>query len=83
MPGFVQHEPRPGVTYPQILVTDDSSARWRRIALGLGGPLLGLVTFLVLTPLVTAGLIGLGWLLAGSPQSWIDYYRAAARFELP
>ncbi|HQY99160.1 MAG TPA: type II CAAX endopeptidase family protein [Propionicimonas sp.] len=82
--GFVAHEPKPGVTYPEVLVVDErGEAPLRRIALGLGGPLLGLITFLTLTPLVTAGLIWLGWVLAGSPGDWLGFYRSAAKFELP
>ena len=63
MTSAVLHEPRPGVTYPEVLLVAENESPARRIALGLGGPLAGVITFLVVTPLVTAGLIGLGWVL--------------------
>ena len=59
MTSAVLHEPRPGVTYPEVLLVAENESPARRIALGLGGPLAGVITFLVVTPLVTAGLIGL------------------------
>ena len=83
MTSAVLHEPRPGVTYPEVLLVAENESPARRIALGLGGPLAGVITFLVVTPLVTAGLIGLGWVLAGSPGDWRSFYAAAAKFEEP
>lgn len=65
---LVRNEPQPGVTYPEVLVVDDPlRARWRTVMLGVGGAMLGLITYVVLAPWVVTGVIALFWLAEGSP----------------
>mgnify|MGYP000853102021 CR=1 FL=1 len=65
---FVKYEPQPGVTYPEVLmVADPLRARWRTIMLGIGGCMLGLITYVILAPWVQIGVMALFWLAAGSP----------------
>ena len=67
---LVKYEPRPGVTYPEVLVVDDPlRARWRTIMLGVGGSMLGVITYVALAPWVVTGVIALFWLAEGSPGS--------------
>lgn len=81
---LVRHEPQPGVTYPEVLIVDAPLAsRWRVIALGLGGSLLGVISFYVFTRALITFIVWVGWLLAGSPGDLQTYGRAAAAFELP
>jgi membrane protease YdiL (CAAX protease family) len=81
---WVQHEPLPGASYAAALVVDDpTEPRWRVIARGLLGPLLGLTTYVVFTPVVVSALLGLSWLASGSPGTWTEYSRSAASFQLP
>lgn len=80
----VEHEPQPGVGYAEVLVVHDPLAtRWRVVAKGLLGPLLGLTTYIVFTPVVLAALFGLAWFASGSPGTWGTFSAAAARYELP
>ena len=84
MSRWVQHEPQPEVSYADVLVLDDPlRPRWRVIARGLLGPLLGLVTYLLITPVAAYALFGLFWLASGTPGTWTEYTRAAASFQLP
>jgi membrane protease YdiL (CAAX protease family) len=81
---FITHEPRPGVSYPEVLGVDAPQvSRWRVIALGLGGSLLGVITFYVFTRAFITLIVWLGWLLSGKPGDLASYGTAAARFELP
>ncbi len=81
---WVRHEPLSGVTYPAVLMVDDpGEPRWRVVARGMLGPLLGLVTYVVLMPVVLSVLVGVAWLAAGSPDSWGDFLRAAVAYEFP
>ncbi len=82
--GLVKHEPEPGVTYPEVLIVNAPLAsRWRVIALGLGGCLLGIITFFVFTRALITFIVWLGWQFSGSPGDLVAYGRAAAAFELP
>ena len=74
--------PPPGVTYPQVL-SDDGPLDVRTAARCLFGVLLGLVTFLVLTPLVTQLITLAGWNVAGRPGDFVEYYVAGRAFETP
>lgn len=74
--------PPPGVGYPEVLC-DQGPLAVRTAARGLGGVLLGLVTFLVLTPAVTQLVMLIGWNLAGRPGGFADYYAAGRAFESP
>jgi membrane protease YdiL (CAAX protease family) len=66
----VRHEPEPGVSYPEVLIVDDPLvSRWRTIALGIGGSMLGLITYVAMAPWVVFGLMALAWLASGSPGS--------------
>ena len=58
-------------------------ARWRVIALGLGGSLLGIITFYVFTRALIVAIVWLGWLASGRPGELVTYGNAAASFELP
>jgi len=82
--GLVRHEPLPGVTYPEVLMVDAPLApRWRVIALGLGGSLLGIISFFVFTRALILFIVWLGWLASGSPGTLQVYGTAAANFEQP
>lgn len=72
-------EPVPsGVDYPHVLRTPHASA-----AASLMGVMLGILSFLVATPLVTQGLAGLYWLAEGRPGEFADTYRALVAYEVP
>lgn len=79
---LVQHRPRAGVSYPEALVVGGAGPS-RRVLTGLGGPLLGLISFLVFTPALIMALVGLGWVLAGRPGEWAGFYRSALAFNEP
>jgi membrane protease YdiL (CAAX protease family) len=71
---FVKHEPQPGVSYPEVLIVDDPlRARWRTIMLGIGGCMLGLITYIVLAPWVVTAVMGVFWLAAGSPGQLLPW----------
>jgi len=75
---LVQHEPRPNVEYPGVLVVDDSSRTpLRALSLGVGGGMLSLLGFLWLAALVTGGLAWVFWAASGSVGSFGDYYTEA------
>lgn len=74
--------PPAGVTYPQVL-RDEGPLAVRTAARGLFGVLLGLVTFLVLTPVVTQLVMLAGWTASGRPGAFADYYAAGRAFETP
>lgn len=77
------HEPPAGVAYPEVLVVEDDSAPYRRVTLGLGGPLLGLLSFFTFTPLAVSLIIALGWRLAGMPGEWTAFYADSTAFANP
>ncbi|MGV8910440.1 MAG: CPBP family intramembrane glutamic endopeptidase [Propionicimonas sp.] len=82
--GLVKHEPLPGVSYPEVLIVDAPLASpWRVIALGLGGSLLGVITFYVFTRAFILFIVWMGWLFSGRPGDLQTYGTAAANFELP
>lgn len=84
MDGFVRYEPQPGVSYPEVMMVDEPArARWRVVALGVGGSLLGIITFTMVAPVVNYVLLGLSYQVAGSPGGWADYLRAAASYAIP
>lgn len=75
---FVQHEPRPGVEYPGVLVVDDPKRTpLRAMALGIGGSMLALIGFLWLASIVSTALAWFGWMLSGSPGGFVQYYNSA------
>jgi uncharacterized protein len=81
---WVTRAPRPGVTYPEVLVVEDASIpAWRRIMLGIGGPLLGLATYMIVAPLLAFAIIRAFYALAGSPGDVGQYAALAATFGLP
>ena len=57
--------------------------RWRVIALGVGGCLLGIISFFIFTRALILFVVWLGWLASGSPGTLQAYGTAAASFELP
>lgn len=68
--GLVKYQPRPGVSYAEVLIVDDPPRpRWRVVMLAVGGAMMGVLTFVVLAPLVVTGVISLFWLAEGSPGS--------------
>lgn len=81
---WVRHEPRPGVTYPEVLVVDDPAVpRWRRVMLGVGGSLLGLTLWLTLSPLVSIAVVAVSWAGSGRPGDFASYTKEASIFALP
>lgn len=85
MPGLdalAVRRPAPGIAYPQVLA-DAGPLTPRTAARCLFGVLLGLATFLALTPVVTQLLLLAGWNVAGRPGSFADYYTAGRAFEIP
>ena len=81
---LVKHEPMPGVSYPEVLVVDAPLARrWRVVALGLGGCMLGIISFSVFTRALILFIVWLGWLASGSPGTLQAYGTAATSYELP
>jgi membrane protease YdiL (CAAX protease family) len=75
---FVQHEPRPGVEHPGVLVVDDPKRTpVRAMMLGVGGAMLALIGFLWLAAAVTAGLAWLGWLASGQPGGFTEFTASA------
>jgi membrane protease YdiL (CAAX protease family) len=72
--GVVRYEPQPGVRYPEVLVVaDPRRARWRTVFLGIGGAMLGLITYVVLAPWVVTAVMGLFWLGEGRPGSFLAW----------
>lgn len=68
--------PRPGVTYPEVLVAPDARrSRWRTIVLGVGGSMLGLITYLSLAPWVVMAVAGLAWWAEGSSGAFFPWAR--------
>ncbi|HSK32768.1 MAG TPA: CPBP family intramembrane glutamic endopeptidase [Propionicimonas sp.] len=81
---LIKHEPMPGVTYPEVLMVDAPLARrWRVVALGVGGCMLGIISFFVFTRALIMFVVWLGWVAAGSPGTLQVYGTAAAAYELP
>lgn len=72
-------EPVPkGVDYTHVLRTPHASA-----ATALMGVMLGILSFLVATPLVSQGLAALYWLAVGRPGEFTDTYRSLVAYEVP
>ena len=67
-----------GVDYPHVLRTPMASA-----ATSLMGVILGILTFLVVTPLVSQGLAALYWLVIGRPGEFEDTRRSLLAYEHP
>lgn len=82
---FAVARPRPGVSYAEVLDVDEGPGmpRWRKIVRGVGGSLLGVVTFALVTPLVGFALMGLFWVLAGSPGDFPTFYAGISTFASP
>ena len=81
---WVKHEPQPGVTYPEVLIIDDPlTSRWRTVMLGIGGGMLGLITYLVLAPLVSFAVVGIAWSGVRPAEHLASYARLAGTFALP
>lgn len=75
---FVEHQPRPGVEYPGVLVVDDPRRTpLRAMALGIGGSMLALIGFLWLASIVSTALAWFGWLLSGAGGGFVQYYNSA------
>ncbi len=77
--------PPAGVRYPYVLEIPEGpdAPAWLRPVRGLFGALLGVVTFLVLTPLVIQLVLALGWALSGQPGSFAEYAAAGRAFQTP
>lgn len=77
--------PPAGVSYPHVLEVEElpGSPVWLRTARGLFGSVLGLLTFMALTPLVVQLVLALGWSAAGQPGSFNDFATAGRAFETP
>lgn len=80
--GLAARQPPPGVTYPLVLA-DAGPLEVRTASRGLAGMVLGVATFLVLTPLLTQLFLLLGWIAAGRPGEFAAYYAAGRAFETP
>jgi len=81
---LVKHEPQPGVTYPEVLMVDAPLvARWRTVTLGIGGGMLGLITYFMAAPLVAWAVLTLFWSLSGTGGDLASYGDAAKNFALP
>ncbi|MEA5053542.1 MAG: CPBP family intramembrane glutamic endopeptidase [Propionicimonas sp.] len=78
-------QPPAGVPYSEVLAGADGAQgpRWRSLAVGVIGAALGIVLFLVVTPAVELGVLGIGWAVAGQPGSFTEYYRAGHAFQTP
>lgn len=76
------HRPPPGVSYSQVL-TDQGQFEVRTASRCLAGVLLGLVTILVVTPLVTQLVLFVGWNAIGRQGSFADFYAAGTAYEFP
>ncbi|MCB0913820.1 MAG: hypothetical protein KDB60_19615, partial [Propionibacteriaceae bacterium] len=75
--GMVVYEPQPGVTYAEVLIVDDPlRARWRTIMMGVGGAMLGVLTYVMLAPWVVTGVMALFWLAQGSPGDLLPWATA-------
>ncbi|MDQ7993611.1 MAG: hypothetical protein AAGC63_11175, partial [Propionicimonas sp.] len=77
--------PPPGVAYPHVLEVDEGPAApgWIRPVRGLFGTVLGILTFLALTPLVVQLVLAVGWVLQGRPEEFAAYAAAGRAFETP
>lgn len=72
-------EPVPGdVDYTHVLRTPRASP-----AASLMGVMLGVLTFMVVTPLVSQGLAALYWLAVGRPGAFADTARMLLAYEVP
>ena len=67
-----------GVDYAHVLRTPNASP-----AAALMGVMLGILSFLVATPLVSQGLAALYWLAVGRPGEFTDTYRSLVGYEVP
>ncbi len=67
-----------GVDYAHVLRTPNASP-----AAALMGVMLGILSFLVGTPLVSQGLAALYWLAVGRPGEFTDTYRSLVGYEVP
>ena len=67
-----------GVDYTHVLRTPNASP-----AAALMGVMLGILSFLVATPLVSQGLAALYWLAVGRPGEFTDTYRSLVGYEVP
>lgn len=70
--------PPPGVLYPQILRTPDRN-RLRAI----GGIVIGVALFILVTNLISQIVVLISWRIAGDGAGYPAYYSAASRFEKP
>lgn len=77
--------PPAGVRYPHVLEVAEAagSPGWLRSARGLFGSVLGVLTFLALTPLVVQLVLVVGWGAAGRPGGFADFATAGRAFETP
>lgn len=67
-----------GVDYPHALRTSTANPFTSML-----GVTLGLLSFMILTPLVMQGLAGAYWLAIGAPGDFAGTYRALTSYELP
>lgn len=67
-----------GVDYPHVLRTPNASP-----ATSLMGVMLGILTFVVVTPLVSQALAGAYWLAVGRPGAYTDTLRMLLAYEVP
>jgi len=83
--GLVSRQPPPGVTYPRVLEVEEAAGApgWLRTVRGLFGAVLGVLSFIVITPLVVQLVLLLGWLAAGQPGEFAGYAAAGRAFQTP
>lgn len=82
---FATARPRPAVDYAEVLDVDEGPLASRRnvVLRGLGGSLLGIVTFVLATPLLGYGLMALFWVVAGRPGEFVSFYTDIVTFHGP
>jgi uncharacterized protein len=81
---FVRTQPRAGLNYAEVLTIDDPNFKpLRRVALGVGGAMLGLLMVISIPSSVSYGILKATYLISGSPEEWSLYYKAAQVFANP
>lgn len=79
------NQPRPGVSYPEVLAIEEphAASRLRTAVRGMAGVTLGVLLFMTLVPVAVAAMVGLAWSLAGRPGDFAGFSRQSMAFENP